>query len=71
MYTVEKPAHIPFRYSLTKGFKMNKEGYRLLGPHLKTPNPGLTRGSPPHLLYKRGGEPRVKPGVWRPETWAL
>jgi hypothetical protein len=27
----------------------------------------LTRGSPPHLLYKRGIDPRVKPGVWRPE----
>jgi hypothetical protein len=30
--------------------------------------PGLT----PHLLYKKGSEPRrVKPGVWRPEIWAL
>jgi hypothetical protein len=42
-----------------------------LGPHLRTPNPGLNRGSPPYLLYKREGEPRVKPGVWRPEMWAL
>jgi hypothetical protein len=32
---------------------------------------GLTRGSPPNLLYKKGGEPRVEPGVWRPEMWAL
>jgi hypothetical protein len=23
------------------------------------------------LLYKRAGEPWVKPGVWRPEIWAL
>jgi hypothetical protein len=28
---------------------------------------GLTRVHPPHLLYKKGGEPRVKPGVLRPE----
>jgi hypothetical protein len=32
-----------------------------LGPHLRTPNPRLTRGShPPHLI-----------GFWRPEMWAL
>jgi hypothetical protein len=31
--------------------------------------PGLTRGSPP-LLTNAGVEPRVKPGVWRPEMWA-
>jgi hypothetical protein len=33
--------------------------------------PGLTRGLPPNLLYKMGGEPRVEPRVWRPEIWAL
>jgi hypothetical protein len=34
--------------------------------------PGLTRGSPPHLLYKRGVNPGlIKPGGWRPEMWAL
>jgi hypothetical protein len=27
-------------------------------------------GSPPHLLYKRGVEPRVKPGLWRPKIRA-
>jgi hypothetical protein len=31
----------------------------------------LTRGAPPLLYNKCGGEPRVKPGVWRPEMWAL
>jgi hypothetical protein len=31
--------------------------------------PGLTRVHP--LLYNKcGGEPRVKPRVWRPEMWA-
>jgi hypothetical protein len=32
--------------------------------------PGLTQGSPLAFEYKRGGEPRVKPWVWRPEMWA-
>jgi hypothetical protein len=42
------------------------------GPHLRTPNPGLNPGftPPPHLLYKKGVKPRVKPGVRRPEIWA-
>jgi hypothetical protein len=33
--------------------------------------PRLTRSLPPHLLYKRGSEARVEPGIWRPEMWAL
>jgi hypothetical protein len=35
--------------------------------------PGLTQGlpPPPNLLYKKRGEPRVEPGVGRPEMWAL
>jgi hypothetical protein len=36
-------------------------------------SPCLTRGSPPPPIYmtNAGGELRVKPGVWRPEMWAL
>jgi hypothetical protein len=42
------------------------------GPTSKETKPGFNPGLAPHLLYKRGrGEPRVKPGVWRPEMWAL
>jgi hypothetical protein len=33
--------------------------------------PGSTRGSPPLLYNKYRCEPQVKPGVWRPEVWAL
>jgi hypothetical protein len=33
--------------------------------------PGLTGGSPPAFVIKKGGEPRVKTGVWRSEIWAL
>jgi hypothetical protein len=41
------------------------------GPHLRTPNPGFNPGfTPPYLLYKRGGKPRVEPGAWRSEMWA-
>jgi hypothetical protein len=42
------------------------------GPHLRTPNPGFNPGftPSPHLLYKRGVNPPVEPGVWRPEIWA-
>jgi hypothetical protein len=46
----------------------------LLGPHLRTisPGPGLTRGSPSAFVILKGVvEPWVKPGVWRPEIWAL
>jgi hypothetical protein len=32
--------------------------------------PGLTRGFTPRVCYIKGGEPRVKPGVRRPEIWA-
>jgi hypothetical protein len=32
---------------------------------------GLTRGSPPFYITNARGEPRVKPGVLRPEIWAL
>jgi hypothetical protein len=31
---------------------------------------GLTRGSPPFYISNAVGEPRVKPGVRRPEMWA-
>jgi hypothetical protein len=31
--------------------------------------PGLTRGSHPFYITYAGGEPRVKPGAWRPEMW--
>jgi hypothetical protein len=33
--------------------------------------PCLTRGSPPLYITNAGGKLRVKPGVWRPEMWAL
>jgi hypothetical protein len=32
--------------------------------------PGWTRGSPPFYMTNAGGDPRVKPRVWRPEMWA-
>jgi hypothetical protein len=31
----------------------------------------LTPGFIPLLYYKCGGEPRDKPGGWRPEMWAM
>jgi hypothetical protein len=34
-----------------------------MGPHLRV-QPEVPS---PHLLFKRGVEPRVKPGVWHPE----
>jgi hypothetical protein len=41
------------------------------GPHLRTTNLKFNLGfTPLHLLYKREDEPRVEPGVWRPEMWA-
>jgi hypothetical protein len=52
------------------GFTLTREKQRLSRAHIsERQTPGLTRGSPPHVLYK-GGEPQVKPGVWRPEMWA-
>jgi hypothetical protein len=56
----------PIAYVLYKG------QFDLCSIHwtFETPGPtghqtqGLTRGSPPHLLYKRGSEPRVKPEIW-------
>jgi hypothetical protein len=43
---------------------------RAQSPHLRTPNPGFNPGFTPLLYNKCGGEPRVKPGVWRSEMWA-
>jgi hypothetical protein len=41
------------------------------GPNLRTPNPGLNPGFTPRICYiKGGGNPRVKPRVWRYEIWA-
>jgi hypothetical protein len=34
-------------------------------------NPGFNPGFPPFYITNVGGEPRVKPGVCRPEMWAL
>jgi hypothetical protein len=31
--------------------------------------PGLTQGSSAFYITNAGGEPRAKPGVWRPEMW--
>jgi hypothetical protein len=53
-------------------------------PNLRTPNPRFNPGLTPLLFDMQGvnpgfnpfyitnawGEPRVKPGVWRPEMWA-
>jgi hypothetical protein len=41
-----------------------------LGPHLRTPNPEFNPGFTPAFVIYKGGEPRVKPRVWRPEMWA-
>jgi hypothetical protein len=40
--------------------------------HIRTPNPGFNPGFTPRICYIKewGDEPRVKPGVWRPEVWA-
>jgi hypothetical protein len=44
----------------------------ILGPHLRTPNPGFNPGfTPAFVMYKGAGGPRVKPGVLRPEMGAL
>jgi hypothetical protein len=49
----------------------NSVGTPLQGPHLRTPNLGFNPGFTPCICYIKGwGEPRVKPGVWRPEIWA-
>jgi hypothetical protein len=42
-------------------------GFTRLG---RSPYDLFWSGSLLHLLYKRGVEPRVKPGVWRPKIWA-
>jgi hypothetical protein len=48
-------------------FSRCNQGYTTLGPH-----PGFNTGFTPRILYiKRVGEPRVKPGVWCPDIWAL
>jgi hypothetical protein len=46
-------------------------------PHLRMLNPGFNPGFTPQICYIIGeGEPRIKPGVWRPEiglrtNWGL
>jgi hypothetical protein len=53
--------------------------YQLLGLRNLSPSrdakprvqPGVQPGVHPLLYNKCGGELRVKPGVWRPEMWAL
>jgi hypothetical protein len=42
-----------------------------LSPNLRTPNPGFNPGFTPFYITNARDEPRVKPGVWRPEMWAL
>jgi hypothetical protein len=35
----------------------------MLGPHLKTPNPGFNLGFTPHIYYIKGGvNPGLNPG---------
>jgi hypothetical protein len=41
-----------------------------LSPHL-TPNPGFNPVLTPFYITNVRGEPRVKPGVWRPNILAL
>jgi hypothetical protein len=49
----------------------NRSLWRSLGPYLRTPNTGFNPGFiPRNWGMKVGGEPRVKPGVWRPEIWS-
>jgi hypothetical protein len=38
--------------------------------NLTTPNPVFKLGFIPFYITNARGEPRVKPGVWRPEMWA-
>jgi hypothetical protein len=45
--------------------------FGVLSTHLRTLNPGLNTGFPPFYITIVRGDPRVKPGVWRPEIWAL
>jgi hypothetical protein len=41
--------------------------------NLRTTNPGFNPGltPPPVYITNVGGKPRVQPGDWRPEMWAL
>jgi hypothetical protein len=44
---------------------------RYSGPTFQDAKPQVwPRVHPPHFLHKKGGELRVKPGVWRPEMRA-
>jgi hypothetical protein len=53
-----------------QGVSKNK---KILSTHLRTPNPGFNPGftPPPFYITNAASEPRVKPGLWRPEMWAL
>jgi hypothetical protein len=52
-----------FRPSVLK--KINQHHphrWLVLGPHLRTPNPGFNPGFTPRICYIKGGTPRVNPG---------
>jgi hypothetical protein len=38
--------------------------------HLRTSDTGFNPGFTTFYITNAGGEPRDKPGVWRPEMWA-
>jgi hypothetical protein len=41
------------------------------GPTSQDAKPRVQPGVHPRICYIKGGEPRVKPWVWRPEIWVL
>jgi hypothetical protein len=44
---------------------------RMTSPSKKHLSAGSKINHRPFYITNVGGEPRVKPGVWRPEMWAL
>jgi hypothetical protein len=57
----------------SSSYKSSNLWFKLRGsvaPDLRTPNPGFNPELPLFYITNVGGEPRVKPGVWRPEMWA-